>query len=1117
MDDILAKLRANGASGTAALEMAQKLIGNVIAKQDEPKYRKIKTSNAKLQAALFSVPGGRELMLACGFEEDSGGEELILPSSASLVTLRLRLLAIEEALKPAPSPPARAAAPAAPSAPAPHATPTAAAAAAPTAPPSAPAAPQPTAMEVDDDEDEEAMLQQALLLSQQQSGGDAAGPVPNGGGGGDEDEDEDMLQQALALSRENNGVRSAAPAAPPAAAELGAQQAKLQERVKQIFAELTAAGKSPNEAAAEAFKQASSEMAAASAKESGTSLPPLTDPASLLEKAGFEARVKALFAAHTAAGLSPNEAAAKAMQQAQNEQLQATQAARHERSAAEGAKGGGAGGGGAGGGGGGEGEETPGLERQGSEAVEKFERWEEIERVATAQVDAIHEMYRTEGITFIDPSFAPTDRALYMSTDSATTWKCRACGARNPLPPPPDAQGLIQLMHDPNAAQKMIRCGKCQSESHALEVALRPTGWARPAELRDDVTLQFSTVPWMLVRDEPRPDDIRQGHVGNCWFVCAMSALAEEPSNIRRILVTKEFNHAGVYQVKLCRAGEWHCVVIDDVLPVTALSCLAYLKAARRSLWGPLIEKAAAKLNGSYEALNGGTFSEAFGMLTGMPVQNIRLAKFKPPERPPNAGADELASYERRLAKWQRKGYDLDELYAQLFSFKASGFVIGCSTFFATEKEIAEARATGIQVPHAYCLLELASVDDEPLVKLRNPNGHAGWKGDWSRGSSKWTYESRTQLKTDTEDSGVFWMSWADFTKLFAEVCVCRLKPDAIEARQGGWLPSIFGAGMAMEVEVYAHTQLELTVHQEAHSNRGESSFATLKDLGCAVLRLGANDPFAIAGESEDAPSGGGEGGDTAEEPVTLVAYGERVPHSSVSLDTTLQCDGYTSRYLVVPLCFGHLGSPEPRKFASALLSTQVLSMQSVELSPRHLASAMIQIAVAHGEKMALLGHPQLGDMLNLYTLEEDGGWSIVAENLSPYRIRIEVDASEHTVGYTSSRGALFCQDVIPSRHRQLVMCLSVDMSQKAHGLSLRFGGSALDLNEHVPSGAGHIPAFDHLGKLAPLHEPMPMPPPALGGAMPAAAPPPPPAAPPQLDIMAALGALGQPPGGTPR
>ena len=48
--------------------------------------------------------------------------------------------------------------------------------------------------------------------------------------------------------------------------------------------------------------------------------------------------------------------------------------------------------------------------------------------------------------------------------------------------------------------------------------------------------------------------------------------------------------------MRLCRSGVWHCVVIDDVLPINGLSCLAYLKAARRSLWPCLIEKAAAKL-----------------------------------------------------------------------------------------------------------------------------------------------------------------------------------------------------------------------------------------------------------------------------------------------------------------------------------------------------------------------------------------------------------------------------------------------------------------------------------------------------------------------------------------
>ena len=73
-------------------------------------------------------------------------------------------------------------------------------------------------------------------------------------------------------------------------------------------------------------------------------------------------------------------------------------------------------------------------------------------------------------------------------------------------------------------------------------------------------------------------------------------------------------------QVRLCLAGAWHTVLIDDVFPVNGLSCLAYLKAARRQLWAPLIEKAAAKLHGSYEALAGGTFSEAFSLLTGCPV-----------------------------------------------------------------------------------------------------------------------------------------------------------------------------------------------------------------------------------------------------------------------------------------------------------------------------------------------------------------------------------------------------------------------------------------------------------------------------------------------------------------
>ena len=317
-------------TATGALELVSKLLSNVIAKQEEPKYRRVRTSNAKLDATLFSVPGGRDLMLACGFTE-APPDELVLPESISLVRLLQHRNAIDAAIK------------------APAAVP----------PPS-----QPGAMDVDppaaeamaEDDDEAMMLAQALALSREGAGG--APPA--------EEDDDDMLEKALALSRENDGMR-AAPAPAPAPA-LDAQ-ARLQARVRELFTELAAGGMAPNEAAAQALERATREAKSAAAPPPAP--PPLvTQPSALLEKEGFEARVKELFAAHKAAGAEANEAAANALKQAQQEQLAEAQRARADRA------------GGEGGGSDVPAGSPPGVTKQGSEAIEKFERWEEIERVA---------------------------------------------------------------------------------------------------------------------------------------------------------------------------------------------------------------------------------------------------------------------------------------------------------------------------------------------------------------------------------------------------------------------------------------------------------------------------------------------------------------------------------------------------------------------------------------------------------------------------------------------------------------------------------------------------------------------------------------------------------------
>lgn len=54
------------------------------------------------------------------------------------------------------------------------------------------------------------------------------------------------------------------------------------------------------------------------------------------------------------------------------------------------------------------------------------------------------------------------------------------------------------------------------------------------------------------------------------------------------------------------------------------------------------------------------------------------------------------------------------------------------------------------------------------LVKLRNPNGHAGWQGPWSytcgaggtfhSDDARWTRSRRAALKLGADDGGVFWM-----------------------------------------------------------------------------------------------------------------------------------------------------------------------------------------------------------------------------------------------------------------------------------------------------------------------------------------------------------------------
>jgi len=58
-----------------------------------------------------------------------------------------------------------------------------------------------------------------------------------------------------------------------------------------------------------------------------------------------------------------------------------------------------------------------------------------------------------------------------------------------------------------------------------------------------------------------------QGVLGNCYFLSALSAIAENPKRVEALFATKETNKAGCYQMYFYINGIKTSVIVDDYLP----------------------------------------------------------------------------------------------------------------------------------------------------------------------------------------------------------------------------------------------------------------------------------------------------------------------------------------------------------------------------------------------------------------------------------------------------------------------------------------------------------------------------------------------------------------------
>uniref|UniRef100_A0A8C8JPL0 Calpain 9 n=1 Tax=Oncorhynchus tshawytscha TaxID=74940 RepID=A0A8C8JPL0_ONCTS len=297
--------------------------------------------------------------------------------------------------------------------------------------------------------------------------------------------------------------------------------------------------------------------------------------------------------------------------------------------------------------------------------------------------------------------------------------------------------------------------------------------------------------------------DICQGALGDCWLLAAIASLTLHKETLARVVPNDQGfdrSYAGIFHFQFWQHNRWLDVVVDDRLPAVRNRLVLLHSASNNEFWSALLEKAYAKLNGSYESLKGGSTLEAMEDFTGGVGETY-----------------ETKSAPTDLFNIMKKAYD-------------RGSMMGCSIDITSSAESEAQTASGLVKGHAYSITGLEEVNYRgkkvKLIRIRNPWGQVEWNGAWSDESREWNVIDSSEKKRilqNSMDDGEFWMEFEDFKANYDKIEICNLTPDSLTDEtkrkwevnmfEGNWIRGSTAGGCRNFIDTFwTNPQFKLTL-----------------------------------------------------------------------------------------------------------------------------------------------------------------------------------------------------------------------------------------------------------------------------------------------------------------